>query len=229
LQWDGGPLNPLKGNRLRDFREWGGKEHMASATVRRSIWALAAAIVLAGIIFVATPYVASTRIVRDRIAKEIGAWSGYSVDIGAPPVIEIWPRLRAVLTNVTFSDREAQPAGAVGKVERMEIELSPMAAMRGDAVFTAARLVRPTLTVHVDAQGGLLWTFGGKGRFWTAVERARAAMAEDLRSAMGTMPSDPFGSVQISEGQVLVMRDGKEEPLLSGVEAVDENPGGVRC
>ena len=220
LQWDGGPLNPQKGSRLRDFREWGGNEHMASATVRRSIWALAAAIVLAGVIFVATPYVASTRIIRDRIAKEIGAWSGYSVEIGAPPVIEIWPRLRAVLTNVTFSDPQAQSAGAVGKVERMEIELSPMAAMRGDAVFTAAHFVRPTLTIDADAQGGLVRAFAGRGRFWAAVERARAAVGQGSQSAAPSqLPSDRFGSMRIAGGQVLIVRDGKAAPLVTGIEA----------
>ena len=39
------------------------------------------------IVLAAVPYVASTRIVRDRIAFEIGAWSGYRVEIGAPPTI----------------------------------------------------------------------------------------------------------------------------------------------
>ena len=190
---------------------------MPSVTVRRSIWALAAAIALAGAVFVATPYVASTRIVRDRIAAEIGAWSGYKVDIGAPPAIEVWPRLRTVLTNVTFSDRNAPAAGAIGKVERMEIELSPLAAMRGDAVFKAARLVRPSLTLRSDAKGSLTGILAGKGRIAEALERTRAALAEDPQST--GLPAQPFGSVQVTEGQVLLARDGKAEPLVTNIEA----------
>jgi len=190
---------------------------MPSVTVRRSIWALAAAIVLAGAVFAATPYIASTRIVRDRIAAEISAWSGFKVDIGAPPEIEVWPRLRTVLTNVTFSDRDAPSAGAVGKVERMEIELSPLAAMRGDAVFKAARLVRPSLILGNDANGGLLGVFAGKGRIGTAVERTRAALAENPQSP--GLPAQPFGSVQVSEGQVFITRDGKTEPLVTNIDA----------
>lgn len=206
---------------------------MPSAVVRRSIWATVVVAVLVAMVLAATPYVASTRIVRDRIAAELSAWSGYRVDIGAPPVIDIWPRLGAVLTDVSFSDPQTGSDRPVGKVERMEIELAPLAAMRGDAVFTSARLVRPTFVLDPRAGGGLVPAIAGKGRFRAAIDRARAVVAENPRSpTRAALPSDPFGRVRINDGRLLVAGDGQDVPVVTGIEgSVDwpalDDPGSL--
>jgi AsmA protein len=194
---------------------------MPAKSMRRGIWAL---VLLAGVILVlviAVPYIASTRIVRDRIAQEIGAWSGYRVEIGAPPRIDVWPRLRAVLHDVSFSDASAAGGRPIGTAERMDIELSALAAMRGDAVFTSARLVRPTLLVRADAEQGFLPTLLGKGRLRSAIDRARAVVrgAADKATSAG-LPADSFGSVRIEDGKILLDGNGADDPpLVTGIAA----------
>ncbi|MEQ1953894.1 AsmA-like C-terminal region-containing protein [Mesorhizobium sp. CN2-181] len=188
--------------------------------MRRSIWALAVLAVLIVIIAVAVPYIASTRIVRDRIAQEIGAWSGYRVRIEGAPRIDIWPRLRAVLRDVSFSD--AGPGGErpIGTVERIDIELSALAAMRGETVFTSARLFKPVLRIGADTERGIWATLAGKGRIRAAIDEAHAAVADqaDPASLMALMPSGPFGSVRIEQG-TLLLDDGAAAgaPLVTGI------------
>ena len=70
---------------------------MLSRRARRSIWVLA---VLA--LVMVLPYFASTQIVRNRIAQEVSAWSGYRVAVRGAPSIEIWPTVGAVLPDVAF-------------------------------------------------------------------------------------------------------------------------------
>ena len=76
---------------------------MPAPLLRRGLWGLALAVVMLAAVVVAVPFVASNQIVKDRIALEMSAWSGLQVSIGATPHIEIWPSLRAILTNVTLS------------------------------------------------------------------------------------------------------------------------------
>lgn len=172
------------------------------------------------VLAVAIPYVASTRIVRDRVAQEIGAWSGYRVKIEGSPRIDVWPRLRAVLRDVSFSD--AGPGGerSIGTVERIDIELSALAAMRGDTVFTSARLVKPTLRIGAGAERGIWATLAGKGRIRSAIDRARAIVAGAPGKATASdLPADRFGSVRIEDGRILLATDGAEDtPLVSGIE-----------
>ena len=53
-----------------------------------------------------------------------------------------------------------------------------------------------------------------------AVERARAAVGQGSQSAAPSqLPSDRFGSMRIAGGQVLIVRDGKAAPLVTGIEA----------
>jgi AsmA protein len=194
---------------------------MPASTMRRGIWALALLAGLVLVLVITVPYIASTRIVRDRIAQEIGAWSGYRVEIGAPPRIDVWPRFRAVLHDVSFSDASAAGGRPIGTAERMDIELSAMAAMRGDAVFTSARLVRPTLLVRADAEQGLLPTLLGKGRLRTAIDRARAIVAGARdKATSANLPADSFGSVRIEDGKILLDGDGADDPpLVTGIAA----------
>ena len=49
---------------------------MPSPLIWRAIWAVSIAVIVAVLAFVAVPYFASNRIVRDRIAWEMSAWSG---------------------------------------------------------------------------------------------------------------------------------------------------------
>src|SRR5688500_7744739 len=107
---------------------------MPAPLLRRSLWTLAFAAGLVALAVLALPYAASTRLVRDRIAHEMSEWSGLDVAIGAAPEISVWPDLQANLTGVTLS----LPGGAAPAItaERVEIELSALAALGGAADFT---------------------------------------------------------------------------------------------
>src|ERR1700755_1015604 len=118
---------------------------MPAPLIRRGIWAIGAAVIVIALVVAALPLIASTRIVRDRIAWEMSAWSGFRVTIEGAPRIEVWPKFRALLPAVTLSQWTPPDAPPVIEAERVEVELSAMAALHGDVVFSTARLVRPTI------------------------------------------------------------------------------------
>ena len=70
---------------------------MPSPMVKKGIWALGAAVVAIALAVAFFPLIASTQIVRDRIALEMSAWSGYRVSLGAAPEIDVLPTFRATL------------------------------------------------------------------------------------------------------------------------------------
>src|SRR5262245_16276507 len=120
---------------------------MPSRMVKRGIWALGVAVVVMALLVAFFPLIASTQIVRDRIVLEMSAWSGYRVALGSSPEINVFPTFRATLNNVTLSDwRETQRLPVI-EAERVEIDLSTLAALAGNIVFSDVRLVRPTFRV----------------------------------------------------------------------------------
>ena len=145
---------------------------MPTPVLRRSLWALAVAVALVVLAVLLLPYAASTRLVRDRIAHELGEWSGLDVAIAAAPEIAVWPDLQANLTGVTLS----LPGSKVPAIaaERVEIELSPLAALAGNVDFSRARLIRPTVRIEAGTDIPVL---PGQGRIAEAIEAARLANA----------------------------------------------------
>ena len=141
---------------------------MPASMIRKSIWGLIAAAIIAAVIVAILPLIASTRIVQDRIALEMSAWSGYRVELGAAPDIQIWPSFKAVLNDVSLSDWEDASRRPVLDAETVELELSPIAALRGNVVFSRARLVRPVLYVSQIAPNRYAPTAPKIGRIWQA-------------------------------------------------------------
>jgi AsmA protein len=177
---------------------------MRIVTVRKGLAALAALVVLALLAVFALPWVASTQIVRDRIAYELGLWSGYRVSLGAAPVLDVWPGFKATLDNVAFYDWSSdwaddwtnEPAGRdrppVLEAERLEITLSPLAALRGNIVFSAMSVHRPLLPASP-----------GGGRMVRAVEAARRVVADNPASPdAAAVPDIAFGTVEFFDGRI---------------------------
>ena len=190
---------------------------MPAPLLRRSLWALGVAALLLVVAVAALPYFASTRIVRDRIADEIGDWSGLSVSIGEHPQIAVWPRFQAVLTDVSMSLPNDPAALPVLTTERMEISLSAFAALSGNAEFSTARLVRPTLRVAQSASGMPTPVLTGKGRIGRSIALARSIVAQDrVTPDTARMPSDRFGIVSFSDGRIVTGEKGDIE-LLTGI------------
>src|SRR4029450_10172300 len=118
---------------------------MPSPMVKRGIWTVGAAIVALALLVAFMPLIASTQIVRDRIVLEMGAWSGYRVALGAAPEIEVFPTFHATLNNVTLSDWRDTHRLPVIEAERVEIDLSSLAALAGNIVFSNVGLGRAAL------------------------------------------------------------------------------------
>ncbi|MER8482548.1 AsmA family protein [Mesorhizobium sp. M1322] len=191
---------------------------MSSPLIRRGIWAIGVAVLVIALAVAALPLVASTRIVRDRIAWEMSAWSGFRVTIDGAPRIEVWPNFRAILTDVTLSQWTETDAPPVIEAERVEVNLSAMAALRGDVVFSTARLIRPTIRVQRAAHGLFLPALPSGGRITRSIDIARAVVsANPAKPDLSKLPADPFGTIEFRNGRVVTSVDGKDAEILSSL------------
>lgn len=191
---------------------------MPSPLIRRAVWTIVAVIVLLGLAFAALPWIASTRIVRDRIAWEMSAWSGFRVAIQGNPRIVVWPKFQAVLTDVNLSEWRTTSGKPVVEADSVEIDLSAMAALRGNVVFSTARLIRPTVRVQRTAKGLLLPATPSGGRIARSIETTRKLIAaQPANTDFGKLPADPFGSVEFRDGRVVTSVDGKDVEILTSL------------
>jgi AsmA protein len=188
---------------------------MPALSRKRTIWMLALAAGLAVLVGAALPYVASTRLVGDRIAEEMSDWSGLEVSIGAAPAISVWPDLQANLTDVTLSLPGLAGEGPTITAERVEIELSALAALGGDIDFSSARFIRPTLRVE---GGAPIPAMPSTSRIARAVETAKSIVAEN-RAAPDTarLPADDFGTVEFSDGRIVDVSGAAETEIATGL------------
>lgn len=79
---------------------------------RKAAWSSGIVAIIALLLMIGLPLIASTQIVRDGIANQMSAWSGYRVRLDDSPDIQVWPTFRAVLNDVTLLDwntRDPQP------------------------------------------------------------------------------------------------------------------------
>jgi AsmA protein len=191
---------------------------MPSSLIRRGVWVIGVAVLVIALAVAALPLIASTRIVRDRIAWELSAWSGFRVTIDGSPRIEVWPKFRAILSDVTLSQWTETDAPPVVEADRVEVDLSAMAALQGDVAFTTARLVRPTIRVERTANGFYLPPLPTGGRISRSIDTARGVVtANPQKPDLGKLPSDPFGVVEFRDGRVVTSADGKDTEILSGL------------
>ena len=192
--------------------------NMASVWVKRGMAAAAVLAVLVVLAIAGIPYVASTQLVRDRIAQEMSAWTGYRVSIGAAPVIEVWPSFRAILTDVSLSEWGKPDAPPVIEADRVEIELSAIAALSGDVVFHTARMVRPALRVERTANGLPAPALPDIGRIARSIDAARRVVSENPADPDATrLPSDAFGTVEISDGKVVMATGDGDVDLVTAI------------
>lgn len=193
---------------------------MPSSAARKGIWVLGAAMVLTVLVAVTLPLIASTQIVRDSIARQMSAWSGYRVELGDTPEIRVWPAFRAVLNNVTMSDWKSGRTPSVIEAERVEIDLSALAALRGEVVFTKVKLFRPVMRVTANDGAIPLPASSDWGRIARSVEIARGLLADDPANPdAAALPSDPFGTVEFEDGRIITGAEPSEDDVtgLTGV------------
>ncbi|RWE33022.1 AsmA family protein [Mesorhizobium sp.] len=191
---------------------------MPSSLIRRGVWVIGVAALVVALAVAALPLIASTRIVRDRIAWELSAWSGFRVTIDGSPRIEVWPTFRAILSDVTLSQWTEADAPPVVEAERVEVDLSAMAALQGNVAFSTARLVRPTIRVERAPGGFYLPPLPTGGRITRSIDAARSVLtANPQKPDLGKLPADPFGTVEFRDGRVVTSTGGKDTEILSSL------------
>lgn len=191
---------------------------MQGRVVKRAIIGLAALFAIGVALVIALPWIASTQIVRDRIAYELSAWSGYRVQLGQAPRIDVWPTFSAHLSNVALYEWGSNDSRPVLEAERVDIDMSALAAIRGDVVFSRLALEHPLLRLTRPTPLFDLPPLPGGGRMSRAIAAAGEAVALDASNPdLGRLPSDPFGQVTFNDGRIAVVEDGNDEIILSGL------------
>ncbi len=191
---------------------------MKGQVLKRAIAAFVLLLALGVGLVLALPWIASTQIVRDRIAYELSAWSGYRVQLGAAPQIRVWPSFSAHLSNVALYEWGNQNGRPVLEAERAAVDLSALAALRGNVVFSRLALEHPLLRLtHVMPVFDLPPLPGG-GRMSRAIDTARQVIgANAAEPDLTQLPNDPFGQVTFNDGRIAVVEDGQDQIILSGL------------
>ncbi|TGS08711.1 AsmA family protein, partial [Mesorhizobium sp. M1C.F.Ca.ET.187.01.1.1] len=100
--------------------------------------------------------------------------------------------------------------------ERVEVDLSAMAASQGDVAFSTARLVRPTIRVQRTADGLFLPTAPTGGRSARSIDAARGVVNSDpAKPDLDKLPADTFGTVEFRDGRMVASVNGKDVEILS--------------
>lgn len=176
---------------------------MRILTTRNGLAAFAALVGLAVLLVVGLPWIASTQIVRDRIAYELSLWSGYRVSLGAAPALDVWRGFRATLENVAFHDWNDDARQPVLEAERLEVSLSLLAALRGEVVLSGMSMHRPLLRLAGSGPVLELPSLPGGGRMRRAVDTAREIVAKNPASPdAGALPAIDFGTVEFFDGRI---------------------------
>lgn len=199
---------------------------MPGSAAARGIWAIAIALVVVAIVAIGLPYVASNLILREGIARQLSAWSGYRVTLQSAPTIHVWPSFSADLDNVVLSpwDPDAPPAI---EAEQVHVDLSALAALTGETVFTRIRLVRPT--IRLDGSRDLLTlpalTSGGK--LETAIRVAGRLLEKNpAKPDLSALPDEPLAALEIQDGRIVqrMSRDGRDDEILTSLSATLDWP-----
>ncbi len=177
---------------------------------------IAALLLIAAVLSV--PYIASTQILRGRIALELSAWTGYQVKLGAAPEIDLWPVFRTRLRGVTMASWTGDDKQPAIDAEEVEADLSPLAALRGDIEFTSIRFVRPTIRLMRKDGELRLAQNSDAGRIAGAVSLARSLVAAKPASPDSSrLPSEPMGTVEFRDARVVLEDAGGEQELMSSI------------
>ncbi|WP_309083375.1 AsmA-like C-terminal region-containing protein [Chelativorans sp.] len=198
---------------------------MPVSLARRGVWALGAVALLAILAVAALPLIASTQIVRDSIAYQMSAWSGYRVRLDDTPQIRVWPSFQAVLHDVTLLDWNETNPHIVIEAEQVEMDLSAFAALSGDTVFTRMRLIRPVLRLREEAGRLHLPPPESWGRIARSVSSARAAVANaPAEPDTGALPDDPLGTIEFLEGRIVADAGQEQKSIITSVSGALDWP-----
>lgn len=198
---------------------------MRSRMIRRGLVAAAILTVVVLIGVAALPFIASTQIVKDRLALELSRWSGYRVTLGRDPIIRVWPSMQAILGDVKLSEWSESGSPAVISSDSVEIDLSAIAALGGEIFPERIRLIRPVLRLR-GSHGAYSMPAAVSGRFRQAIDAASALIASDpVNPDLARLPAEPVGTVEFVEGRVVGLTgEGSESELVTSLSGSIEWP-----
>jgi len=173
---------------------------MDRLNLNKLAWTAAALAVLALAIVLVLPLIASNMIGGARIVRELSERTGYRVTLGEAPEIKVWPRFRAVLENVKLHDWGDDRA-VVMAVDRIDVDLSPLAILGGFSDFSTVNLQRPVFAVVRRDGRYFLPPSTGSGRLEQAIDKAGDGDVANQQA---------LGRVKIFDGKVVDLADGSE-------------------
>jgi len=223
LEIKGLSFKPAVGGSVELLGAWG--EAMPISLARKSILAAVAVGILVILIVAVLPLVASTQIVRDRIAYQMSVWSGYRVRLDSTPEIRVWPAFQAVLHDVTFLDWNAEEPHTLLDAERVDLDLSALAALSGNVVFTRMHLIRPVL--RLQQEGGKLRIPAPQdwGRLARSVSAARQIVsAAPAAPDTDALPSYSFGVVKVTDGRIVAAEGEEQSDVVTSVSGTLDWP-----
>ena len=186
------------------------------STARKGLIALGGLLLLAVAAYMSLPWIASTQIVRDRITTQLSLWSGYRVSIGEAPILDVWPSFRATLNDVAFHEWAATGNPPVLEADRLDVSLSAWAALRGHVEMSSVAMHRPLLRLHVRGSTIELPASPGGGRMSRALEVAKVVVSSTpTEPDTSKLPTDAFGTLEFSEGRIVVANGDTEEDISS--------------
>jgi AsmA protein len=186
------------------------------STARKGMIALGGLLLLATAAYMSLPWIASTQLVRDRITTQLSLWSGYRVSIGEAPILDVWPGFKATLNNVAFHQWADTSTPPVLEADRLDVSLSAWAALRGNVEMSAVAMHRPLLRLTVDGSTIDLPASPGGGRMTRALDIAKVVVSNNPTNPdTSALPSDAFGTLEFSEGRIVVVNGDSEDGISS--------------
>lgn len=169
------------------------------------------------------PFIVSTDAIRIRVAQEISAWTGYSVELRQPPRLKVFPVLQASLSQVTLSRLGVSGGKPLMSADRIDVELSPLDALLGHISFSETQIIRPHFRLDEpvgDLPQILDALASSDGRLGVAIRAARElAQKSDTDPAVGRQASQPFGRIVIRDGTLDYRRFGS--PVEEQITAIN--------
>lgn len=185
-----------------------------STLIRWLAGGLAALVLLLAALAVTVPLAVSTDLVRDRLERDISAWTGHTVELGSNPQITFLPVPQITLKNVSIRSRRLPQAERLAFADSVSADFSIISALRGNPDFSNFRFVRPIFVIERFAGNGLSWT-SNAGRIAEAVAVARqnAEAVAEGGTAPRRLPSNQLGEIEIVDGTVrwIDRQSGREE------------------
>lgn len=154
---------------------------------------------------VAVPLAISTELVRDRLERDISAWTGQDVALGTTPELTFWPVPSVTFRNVSIMSRDFPNPEPLASADSVTAEFSVISALTGSPRFTNFQLNRPVFIVRRYGNGDLSWK-SDSGRIaeaaGIAVANTVAETDNKAETVVRPIPAYALGVLAINDGTI---------------------------